>query len=336
MTQHCRRFLLIAVLTMSAVVVAPSLAAAQDALTRARDLYESAEYEQALQLLGSIKDKVSSEAAAYQVFCLVALGRQEEAKVAVQNLVRKDPLYRPGDAQVSPRLRAFFDDIRRPLLPEVTRASYARAKAAFDKKDWSTATDEFTRVLAVLDEQSQADEGAQDLRTLASGFRDLADAARAASAAKPAVTPTPTSTPAPSPTPTPTATPTSTASSTASSPTKASERTSSGSSESPTPSPAPAIYSDEDTEIIKPVPVVRELPGWFPTGIEREQTFAGIIELVVGENGKVLSAKMVKSVNPRYDPSLLDASKSWTFKPATKDGAPVKYRYAMAVNLLPR
>ena len=65
-------------------------------------------------------------------------------------------------------------------------------------------------------------------------------------------------------------------------------------------------------------------------------TFTGMIELVVSEEGKVLSATIVKSVNPRYDPLLLDAGKSWTFKPAMKDGAPVQYRYSMAVNLLPK
>lgn len=301
---HHRHFLFVLVVAIMASIVAPTSAHAQDPLTRARDLYESADYEQALQLLGSLKDKASSEAVAYEVFCLVALGRQDEAKVAVQNLVRKDPLYRPSEAQVSPRLRDFFDDVRRPLLPEVTRAIYARAKTAFDKKDWGTAADEFARVLAVLDDQAQADEGAKDLRTLAVGFRDLAEASRAPAATTPPATPTPTPTPTPSP--------------------------------SPSSPSLPAIYSEQDTGVIRPVPISRELPAWLPTGVDRERTFTGIIELIVGEDGKVLGATMVKGVNPRYDPMLLDASKSWTFKPAIKDGAPVRYRYAMAVNLLPR
>jgi len=330
---HYRRFFLPVVLATIATVGVPAVAHAQDALTRARDLYESAEYEQALQLLGSLKDKASSEASAYQVFCLVALGRQDEARVAVESLVRKDPLYRPSDAQVSPRLRAFFDDIRRPLLPELTRASYARAKAAFDKKDWNTASDEFGRVLTVLDEQSPTDEGAKDLRTLASGFRDLAQAARAAAAASPTTTSAPASTPTPGPTPT--STPVTAGA--PSGPTKAAETSP---AVTPTPSPSPsaerAIYGEQDTGVIRPIPISRELPGWHPAVMEQHLTFSGVVELVIGEDGKVLSATIVKSVNTRYDALLLDAAKSWTFKPASKDGTPVKFRYSMAVNLLPK
>jgi TonB family protein len=88
--------------------------------------------------------------------------------------------------------------------------------------------------------------------------------------------------------------------------------------------------------VIRPVPVSRQLPGWFPNNVERQLTFAGVIELVVSEEGKVLSATIEKSVNTRYDALLLDAAKSWTFKPATRDGAPVKFRYQMAVNLTPK
>jgi tetratricopeptide (TPR) repeat protein len=180
-----RRF--VALLTLALLACVPGLASAQDTFSRAKGFYESAEYEEALNLLDTMKGKTgSTEVAAYRVFCLVALGRNAEAKAAVTELVQTDPLFRPTEAQVSPRLRTFFDEVRKPLLPEVARQRYSTAKAAFDQKSWQSAIAEFDRVIALLAEIGAADRGASDLRTLAAGFRDLAKSA--AEPPKPVVT----------------------------------------------------------------------------------------------------------------------------------------------------
>jgi hypothetical protein len=115
---------------------------------------------------------MSTEAEAYEVFCLYALGRKDEARTAIESIVRTDPLFRPSEGQVSPRIRSFFDDVRKPLLPEVIRQSYAAAKTSFDKKDWGPALAQFDRVITLVDEMGGADQGTSDLRTLATGFRD--------------------------------------------------------------------------------------------------------------------------------------------------------------------
>jgi hypothetical protein len=39
-------------------------------------------------------------------------------------------------------------------------------------------------------------------------------------------------------------------------------------------------------------------------------------------------------VHPRYDDTLLEAAKDWTFKPATKNGVAIPYRYVMNVQVL--
>ena len=54
---------------------------------------------------------------------------------------------------------------------------------------------------------------------------------------------------------------------------------------------------------------------------------------MINEAGEVISVEVVKSVHPRYDAQLLAAAQTWTFRPATKDGVPVKFRYSLAVNL---
>ena len=269
-----------------------SRGATVDALSRVRALYESADYEQALQLLDSIKGQTAtSEVSAYQVFCLVALGRKDEARTAIESIVRVDPLYRPTEGQVSPRIRSFFDDVRKPLLPDVIRQVYAKAKTSFDQKDWAPALADFNRVIAVIDELGTADPGASDIRTLAAGFRDLAKVALQPPPPPPAATPT------------------------------------------PTPTPVNKIYGDADPGIARPMPISKRMPEWRPNTIEARMEFAGQLDVVVSENGTVLSAVLVKSVNPRYDGPLLEAAKTWTFQPAFKDGKPVKYLYSMAVRL---
>jgi len=278
----------------------PRVVFAQDALSRAKGFYESADYEEALQLLDTLRGKTTNtEAAAYRVFCLVALGRNDEAKVAVEAIVRVDPLFRPADSQVSPRLRTFFEDIRKPLLPEIARQSYSSAKTAFDRKDWAPALTDFERVLALLSEIGGAEQGAADLRTLASGFRDLA---------RTALEP-----PKPVEAPHPAAPPPAT---------------------KPVAPPEPSIYGMQHMDVKRPVAVSKTMPEWRPENpVEERMTFEGAVEVVIGEDGKVLSSRILESVHPRYDPLLLKAAAAWMFKPATKNGVAVKFRYTIAVKL---
>ena len=291
---YTSRRILAILIAAACLVGAPSPALAQrvdDALKHAKDLYASASYEEALQVLDTLKDNSpSTEASAYSVFCLVALGRKDEAKSAIEAIVKADPLYRPSEGQVSPRIRAFFDEVRKPHLPEAARDSYAKGKAAFDRKDWRTAAAEFDRTLTLVDEAAALDPSVGDLKVLAGGFRDLAKNA---------------SLPSPTPTPAPVA----------------------------APPPAAVIYGPGNASVVKPVPVAKPLPAWHPTPVEAKMNFSGEIELVIDEQGKVISSSIVRTVNPRYDPALLEASKSWTFQPATKDGVPVRYRYTVMVNL---
>ncbi len=289
--------LLAAIVALGAV---PGRAHAQDALAMVKGLYESADYEEALRLLETLKGRTANtETSAYRVFCLMALGRRDEARAAVETIVREDPLYRPGEGQVSPRLRAFFEEARKPLLPEVARQSYASAKAAFDARSWGRAIPEFDRVIALLEEVGDADPGATDLRTLATGFRDLAKA----SAEPP---------PAPKPEPTPV----------------------------PAPAPAksipaePEIFGEEHDDVKRPISVSKVMPNWVPANASEERgVFVGALELVIDELGRVIFAKLIDSVHPRYDSQLLKAATSWTFRPATRNGTSVKYRYTMAVQL---
>ena len=318
MTTRLRFSLLLAAL-VAALTVIPVGASAQDALTRAKDFYASASYEEALQVLGTLHGKApasaATEVATYQVFCLVALGRSDEARHAVESIVRAEPLYHPPAGHASPRVRTFFEEVRRPMLPEVVKQSYAKAKDAYDHKDMAAAAMEFEQVLALVDEMGGSDnQSVADLRTLASGFRDLSKAA----------TPPP---PPPAPEP---------AVSTAG-PTGAPAGGGDGSAPAAAALPASVgapVYGPNDTDVRAPVPVSNPLPMWTPANpVEERRSFRGALDLLVGEDGHVIAVDLSKSVLARYDPSLLKAAQAWTFLPAMKNGQAVRYHYILAVQL---
>jgi tetratricopeptide (TPR) repeat protein len=314
----------------------PATAGAQDSLARAKDFYAAAAYEEALTVLQRLNANPSSdknEVAAYQVFCLVALGRSDEAKRTAESLVRIDPLYKLSDKEASPRVRAFFDDVRRPLLPEIVKQTYARAKDAYDRKDHETAGVEFDRAIALIDEIGSAgDRALSDLKTLASGFRDLSKAS-----AKPA--PPPVSEPPPAATSGNGAGATG-ANGTGTNGTGTPAGVPATPSATPaTPPAAPAVpeaeptFGPRDNDVQRPIAIKRTMPEWRPSAVEAMIEFRGSIELLIGADGKVLSAAITDSVHPQYDKLLKQAAEGWTFKPATRNGKPVRYRYAMDIQL---
>jgi TonB family protein len=292
------------------VVAMAAPAFAQEGLSRAKTLYSSASYEEALQVLtsmnGSTPPNEQREVNAYQVFCLLALGRNDEAKRSIESLVKLDPLYHPTEDQVSPRLRGFFEDARRPLLPAIVKDSYTKAKDAFERKEMATAASEFDLVISLIDEVGPA-AGSADMRTLAAGFRDLAKAA----------IPPPPPPPPPAPEPKPLA------------------AVPDGPAKPATPAPDQnRIYTPDDADVLRPVAVQRSMPTWVPANsFEAKQSFRGTLELLIDERGRVASATMTKSVRPGYDAELLKATANWTFKPATRRGVAVKYIYRMEVQV---
>jgi TonB family protein len=284
-------------------------AAGQDTLARAKDLYGLAAYDEALAVLNRLRETtsppVSSEVAGYQVLCLLALGRTDDAQKAIATLVKADPLYRPSESMMSPRMRARFDAVRRELLPGIVQETYDNAKAAFDRKEVPVALAQFDRVLALLEEPGFADvEHMADLRRLATGFRDLSKAAAADVPAAPAPATSNMSTPAAVASP-------------------------------PTPDPT-RTYSGDDAGVVPPTVVSRRMPMWTPRNeIEKRKEFLGLLEVVINEAGDVTSAALVRSVHPTYDRPLVETARTWKFRPATKEGTPINYRMMIEIRLGP-
>jgi tetratricopeptide (TPR) repeat protein len=294
---------------MLILVLAPlATAAADNTLAAARDLYAAAAYEDALIILNQLSqlshgpdDERSIQQ--YRAFCLLALGRTADAEQAIAAVVAVQPRYQPNEAEVSPRVRTTFADVRRRVLPTVIQQQYAIAKSSYDRKNYAEAAERFNYVLDVLNDPDVRASAAQpplsDLRTLAMGFRDLAVTAA-------------TPPPKPEPVAPPVAAPVAVAAAAVPA--------------------APRIYSSSEPGIVAPVPVRQVLPP-FPSTAALPKQAQGVIEVVIDETGAVEQALIRVPLNAAYDRQALIAARAWLYQPARLNGKPVKFRKAIQVNV---
>lgn len=283
-----------ATLWMVLALSVPASAQQDGPLTAARDLYASARYDEALAVLNGLRpgdglaiDRKSIEQ--YRSLCLLALGRGPEAESAIAAVVTADPLFQPGETEASPRVRAAFSDVRQRLLPDIATSRYAAAKAAYDRKEFVEAEQEFKELVALLDDPQMGGR-LKDLRVLAGGFLALASAAAA---------------PPPPPPPAPTK------------------------EEAPKPAqpavPSSHIWSPGEGNVVPPTAVKQEVPRVQAT-IATQARDRGLIEITIDELGRVVAIAVRNSVHVMYDPLLIAAAKDWRYRPATVDGVPVKFK----------
>lgn len=270
-------------------------------LSTIKELYASASFEEALTRLSSIETSVGIEQAEqYRALCLLGLGRTSEAQQSLERMVVANPLYVVPDAEVSPRLVSMFREVRRRLLPSAARDLYAEAKANYDGKRYGQASTQFRELLAVMDDGDMAEHAQtlSDLKMLAEGFMKLADAEQAAAR-------------------------------------QAAERqaaATAAAAEQRANMP-PAIYADGDAGVVAATDLERRMPAWNPPPALARFEYRGLLEVVIDERGLVESAIMRRPAHPAYDTTLLNAVKSWRFQPATRNGAPVKYRKSFEIVL---
>jgi TonB family protein len=279
------------------LLAATRMMAASDELNRAKELYRSASYDEALKALDSIPPSVAIDEAVelnqFRVLCLVALDRRDDAKRAMAALITASPSYQLSEEDASPRVRAMFTEVRKSVFPSIVQKAYADAKAAFDRKD-PAATSRFDRVLTLLEDPDIATDPAfADLATVVKGFRDLSVAATAA--------PPPVLTAAPA---------------------LAAVPAGGGTVARPAPAGAGAILA--------PIAISQALP---PMPLRDQREWDGEVEVVIDAAGKVVAARMTKSIHPVYDAAVLRTAKTWTYKPGTRDGAPAEMKKLVTIHI---
>ena len=292
-------------LLVISLVLLPAGVFAEDSLPTARELYASAAYEEALSMLGrlnanGLRQDEGRVADQYRALCLLALGKSSEASQAIEAVVAAEPAYRPADGEVSPRVRAVFSDVRKRLLPGIVQQKYAQAKAAYDLKDYRAASQGFRQLLALFNDADLAGAASRpplaDLRVLTDGFNQLSVQALAPP-------------PAPAPPPVAVAKPV-----------------------------VPVvdlnrIYVSNDADVVPPVTIRQVLP---PFNRVIQKPLLGAMEVLIDETGKVVSATMRTPVEMSYDHQAVTAALGWRYRPATLNGAPVKFRKFIQVSLTPQ
>jgi TonB family protein len=154
--------------------------AADPALDQAKTLYAAASFEDALAAIARVAPAQSAEPEVllYKALCLLALGRPQEAGAATRTLVNAAPGYAPDTTELPPRFQTLWIDTRKAALPGVSREMFVRARAQYQEKNFIPALGLFEQVLALTNDTAWKETAeATDLRTLASGFIDLTQAA---------------------------------------------------------------------------------------------------------------------------------------------------------------
>jgi hypothetical protein len=281
-------------------------AQAQPSLARAKELYASASYEDALAMfnaLGVSAERTSSGDAAtismYRILCLVAVGRNSEVDAAIDRLVSQHPLYRPPSDELSPRIRTAVSTARVRVLPALVQKRYEESKTAYDRGEFAAASVGFKWVLNALADPDISSLAGQpplaDLKTLAAGFVDLSAKALA---------------PPPPPPPQVALVPASVA----------------------PPRDFTRVFTADDSDAVAPVTVRQNMPR-FPGNLTTAAT--GVLELIIDAAGAVESVRMLESVHPQYDSLVVAAAKRWQYQAAHVAGTNVRYLKRIQISLAP-
>jgi TonB family protein len=304
-----RRFSVFAILALS---VAPWLpAAAEESLGEAKALYASAAFDEALVALQRLDPAVrdGNEARQYRALCLLALGRTADAEQVIAAVVTADPMYLPSETDVSPRVYSMFVETRRKLLPAIARKVFADAKEAYQARALDRALPLFERLVRIADDPSASNvTELADLRLLASGFLELSVATNRTDKAAMSSS-APTGPPAPATTPSAPATRVANV-------------------------PTTAVRSADALGFTAPEIILQNLPVWIPPdAVSASRSFNGAVRVVISEEGKVISADMARNVHPVYDALVLQAARDWRYKPAMRNGVPIKSEKTIEIQL---
>jgi hypothetical protein len=91
------------------------------------------------------------------------------------------------------------------------------------------------------------------------------------------------------------------------------------------------VYSSADSGVRPPRPIYPKLPDPDSSPIDATRRDAAVVELLIGTDGLVERVKLTTAPRTIHDIMLLSAAKEWRFDPASRDGAPVRFLYRVAI-----
>ena len=98
---------------------------------------------------------------------------------------------------------------------------------------------------------------------------------------------------------------------------------------------APATVSAADASVVAPVVVAQTTPQVPPALLDlvRKLRRSGTFDVVIDEHGIVENVIVRQSVNAAYDALVIATARSWKYRPATRDGVPIRFVKTVIFNV---
>lgn len=91
------------------------------------------------------------------------------------------------------------------------------------------------------------------------------------------------------------------------------------------------IYNQGDKGIVPPRPLSPQFPLRPPVEVPAHRV--GTLEMIIDRDGAVEFVRLHTPLNRYHERMIVSAAKAWRYRPATKDGRPVKCRISVRINL---
>jgi TonB family protein len=188
----------------------------------------------------------------------------------------------------------------------IARKTFNEAREQFKSGDREEALKKFDLVVTLASTAGfKETSDAEDLRTLASGFVELARASAVRSEPPAAADAPPAATPA--------------------------LATGSAGTLAKTASPS-ATAAPVQADVSQPVAVRQAIPP-IPSGISGLGSPTASVRVEIGADGRVINASMQQASHPLYDRLVLQAARDWLYTPAMLNGRPVPSEKVVTIQL---
>jgi hypothetical protein len=91
------------------------------------------------------------------------------------------------------------------------------------------------------------------------------------------------------------------------------------------------VYTANDKGVIPPRELSRQFPMTPPVGVPPSRV--GTLEMIIGRDGSVEFVHLITPLNRYHERMVVSAAKAWRYRPATRNGRPVRFHLTVKINL---
>jgi hypothetical protein len=91
------------------------------------------------------------------------------------------------------------------------------------------------------------------------------------------------------------------------------------------------VYTANDRGVIPPRELSRGFPNTTPVGVPPARV--GWLDMIIGRDGGVEYVHLITPLNRYHERMIVSAAKAWRYRPATRNGRPVRFHLTVKINL---